>query len=494
MTSARAIPFTAFCTKVLRLRLTRGQRVLAAVALDGMEPRELEGEDREIARRMFGEVDTIPPMARRILVLVLGRGSGKTTLAAAYALYAMLTADVSACGPGDVPHVVVIAPRRQTAQLAVRMALEMARSAPDLARLLESETADGFTIRRPDNRLAGFAAFAASRGGASARGLSILLFLLDEAQFFLSDDDGAFVVNDRDVYRALIPRLMKGGKGIFISTPWPTETLMGELFEGNFAAPATALAAKAPTLVMRDGDPELAAIIEMERERDAENCAREFDCDVEFTTGSRSFFDGDAIRLAVDVARPLILATPPGALVAAGADLAFASDSSALALVARTGDTFVALRLDELRPSKGAPLRPRHVIDTFAAVMKDYRADSLTADSHYRESAREHLVPHRIRFVDAPGGRDGKTETYLLLRKLLHEGRLSLPSHPRLLAQLRAIVSRPMPGGGFAISSPRRAGVGHGDLVSALVLAVWAAKLGATSPRVRRFIPPHIVA
>src|SRR5205823_8048079 len=136
---------------------------------------------------------------------------------------------------------------------------------------------DGFTLRRPDGRLVAFEAFAASRGGASARGISILVFILDEADFFRSDD-GDFIVNDRDVYRGLVPRLMHGGKGLFISTPWPVPTLRRELHEKNFGDPRTALAATASTLTMRDNDPRLRADIEMEREREPGNAAREFDC------------------------------------------------------------------------------------------------------------------------------------------------------------------------------------------------------------------------
>src|SRR4051812_170315 len=102
----RPVVFTTFALRTLALRLTLGQRVLCRVAFDGVEPCDLRGDERSIARRIFGDVDTIPPAARRIMALLLGRGSGKTTIAAAYALYVMLTADVSACGPGDVPTVV----------------------------------------------------------------------------------------------------------------------------------------------------------------------------------------------------------------------------------------------------------------------------------------------------------------------------------------------------------------------------------------------------
>ena len=56
-----------------------------------------------------------------------------------------------------------------------------------------------------------------------------------------------------------------------------------------------------------------------------------------------------------------------------------------------------------------------------------------------------------------------------------------MPHHPRLEAQLRAVVSRPMPGGGYRITSPRRPDGSHGDLVSAVVLATWAASQQSTT-------------
>ena len=468
--------FTAFAEGILRLRLTRGQRVLCRIAFDGLEPCHLEGDDRELARQIFGDVESIPPDARRILALVLGRGSGKTTLVSAYGLYVAVTADVSKCGPGDVPVVVVIAPDRKTATLSVRMALEMVRATPDLVRMLDSESSEGFTLRRHDGRLVAFEAFAASRGGSSARGRSILTFVLDEAQFFRSDDGGAFVVNDRDVYRALIPRLMKGGRGIFISTPWPVETLMGELFAKNFEDPTTALAAKAPTTLMRDDDPDLAGTIEAERQRDPENAAREFDCDTSLS-GSGGYFDAGAIDAAVDE-RELPVAHVPHYRAAVGCDFAFRSDSSALVAVEYDGKTYGVADVLELRPQRGQPLRPSAVVGKFAEIAKRYDVRHLVSDGHYREAFHESLGTHGLAIWDAPAVLTGKVETYARARAVLHDGRARLPKHTRFLSQLKAIVSKPTPGGGISIVSPRRAGGGHGDIVSAWVLAVhnlaWA--------------------
>jgi len=73
------------------------------------------------------------------------------------------------------------------------------------------------------------------------------------------------------------------------------------------------------------------------------------------------------------------------------------------------------------------------------------------------------------------------TEAFVAARNILHEGRFEAPSNTRLRAQLRAVVAKPMPGGGVQIRSPKAADGSHGDLVSALVLALWKASGAGTS-------------
>lgn len=471
--------FTTFVRDELGLTLTNGQRVLALVAFDAVDPCKLDGEDREIARRMFGDVEEIDPTARRILCLRLGRNSGKTLLSAAYALFVMCTDDVSACGPGDVPRALTIAPTKKLAGLAVRAGLELARRSPRLRKRITKEGAEGFYLRRPgDNRTVAFEAEAASRGGASGRGGSILVALLDESEFFLSDPGGKYTINDRDVYGGIAPRARRS---IFISTPWPVPNLTADLIAANFGNPTTALAAKAPTLLMRDDDEEIAAVVEAERRRDPVEAAREFDVDDQAMDGAGLFFDPNAIAEAVREGRPITIAAPEGARIGAGVDLSATRDPSALAIVGahgpRTRPVTTVLDLLELRPQRGEALKMSETIRTFAASLARYGHKSFMADGWGREAAREWAGDHGLKIVHAPEGRDGKVTTYTVLQTLLNEGRIQLPPHQRLIAQLRSVTSRPAPGGSIQISSPRRMGA-HGDIVSALVLSCYA--LGTT--------------
>jgi len=462
------------CVDFLRdeygLPLTVGQAAFVRVAIDGDTFDELTEAEREAALEMFGDIGEVPAVARRTVVAALGRDSGKTEICAGIALFKALTVDISRCGPGDIPRAFVVAPDSDTAAITIERAGARIDASDDLRACLVGEPTKGvITLRRPsDGRLVKLEVRAAARGGKSLRGRSICALICDEAAFFYGE---GFVVNDSEIVKAVRPRLLPGGVILLASTPWAEDGLFFDLFAKNHGAPKTAMVAQASTLLMRDHDPVVAANIELERQEDPDNAEREYFARF-IAGGSTLFFDAESLALAVDPDRLDIEPTVKGA----GVDLALVRDSSALAIVGREGDRFALLELDEKKPTKGAPLKLSAVVAAFAAVLKRHDLDELTADGHVREPAREWADAEDITIEAAPEGREGKWETYIFLRSLLAEGLFGLPNNPRLIAQLRAVRSKPMPGGGFGITSPRRKGSGHGDLASALVLAAHAAE------------------
>jgi hypothetical protein len=484
----RAIPFVRFCSDVLRLELSTAWQTLLKVAVDGVEPAQLVVEaERAAAREIYGDVDEVPDLARLTQAWRCGRGSGKTTIAAALGVWALFTSDITASGPGMQRAVVAMAPTRRTARILVSVARELVRGVPDLEKYVDrdGDTADGFSITRDGKRVS-FIALPASKGGASLRGYDILMLVLDESEFFESNDEVAdtagYAVSDRDLYAAAKPRLL--GPAIFISTPWPSGNLTDELVRTNHGAPTSALAAIGASTLMRPDDTRLAAAVETELARDYENAQREFFCNVTGARNGSRLFDADMVDAAVVEGRPLVVMAEQGARVGAGGDLGLESDSSAISIVGRKDDTFVLLEFDEVRPAKGAPLSPGYVIaQRFVPAMKRHGVKRIMLDSHYRMSAVEHLAAANMRFDDAPAGNHGKYDVYMLTRSLLNSGKLQLPPSPRLIGQLKAVTVKPMAGGIVKITSPRRAGQGHGDIVSALVLAVWAAQKGTSVTR-----------
>ena len=465
------IPFVRFCEDVLHLPLTVPWRVLLAVTIDGAQPRALVGEEREAARVLFGDVEEIDPALRRVIGWRLGRASGKTTIAAAVAIYCAWTCPLPRKGHGHVPAAFIVSEAHKLAKIGQGVARELVRGS-DLERYVLDDTAEGFILRRPDGRSVEIASVAASKGGANLRGRDVVVLIVDESEF-MGSEDGGYSVTDRDQVSAVMPRLL--GYVLLISTLWPTENFTAESFDRNFGHPVDAVAALGTSMFMRPSE-RLARDIEMETARDPENADREYRCIAGPRGGSRLFVEG--LPEAVVEGRPLAIRAAAGVRVGCGGDLGLERDSSAIAVASGSREgLFELLEFDEVRPAKGAPLAPGYVIrERFAPVMQRHGVRTVWMDSHYRQSAREHLSALGLAMGDAPCGSDGKYDVYMFTRGLLRAGQLRLPPSPRLLAQLRAITATPLPLGGTRITSPRRAGVsGHGDIVSAAVLAIWAA-------------------
>jgi hypothetical protein len=483
------LPFFLFCENVLNLNLRLGQRVIAKVAFGDYQPCDLEGEEKDIALQLFGGLEKVDQSVKNRIVMRLGRGSGKTTLCSAFAIYTILTADCRKCGPGDVPYFIIVAPDKPTAMLSIQMCLEMMKAIPAIARFIVSETATSIQIRRPDGRMVRIGAFAATKAGRNVRGKTILGFTADEAEFFTSNEDGTqdFAVDDKQIFQAMKPRMLLQAKGLFISTPWPIETYAGKLFDDNWGKAVTALAIKAPTLLVRGDEPEIVEMINDELAKDPENARRELFCEIDGLSGD-GFFDINALTGSLEESQSFPMPWNPKYPTAIGCDLGFTRDSSAIVVVQYDGNFYRTVFAKELKPKPGKPLKPGEVIKEFAEIAKRYHCPGVVADAYYREALKEQLREHNLLVFHAPEGSTGKAEVFQRTRSVLHEGQIRLPMSDvlkRMVAQAKMVTSKATPGGTTTIKIPRKIGMGHGDIVSAWVLAVHKLAYERVSPEVR---------
>jgi hypothetical protein len=470
----RRLTYRSFCSSRTHCGLDLSPLMAAVIdASEGVRPNTI---DDSTSLAHFGcDLDGLPTEPRRTIAARSGGRSGKTSrLLATKALHAAWTVPAPLARKREVLYCLLVAPDRELGRQALSFVSDYVQESRFLSRALVEETKDYVEIKRPlDGRRVRIAVVAASRGGRGARGRTLLFAGLDEAAFFYDETTG--IINDSDIYRAVTQRVVPGGQVWIVSTPWLADVgLLESTIAKNWGTHETALVCTSGTRALNPTwDPTGEIECDM-RQTDPDAAVREIDGEP-MAGGAGTFFDWTAIQASMDDSLHLPVPPRSGARVAFGADLAFVSDSSALVGAAAVEGVIEIVTIEEIRPTKGTPLRPRAVIDCFADTLKVYRAREFVADHHYRESAREHLQPHGIQFINAPSGADGKLETYLLLKKLFAEARIRIPNHPRLLSQLRSVIARPQPGGGTQISIPRRRGAGHGDLVSALVLAAWRA-------------------
>jgi hypothetical protein len=463
--------FTEFCT--LGAGLSLGQRVFARIAYDGANPADLQGEERDRARELFGpHLDTIPPGARSIIVQLKGRDVGGTRLGAERGVHLAVTAPLDRVSRGELAYCLLGGPKLRHAATGLRFPREAARQR---GIRVTDDTADGFTVIRPDGHRVRFECFAASRGGDNARGIPILYVLMTEAAFYLDESTG--VVNAEDIFAAVVPRLLPHGQIVLESTPWAESGLLHAEFTRNHGDPSTALAAFCPTGLMRD-DPETHAMIARERERDAENAARELDAQF-MPIGSGHYFDAFAVkRCAVDTL-PLLLPGPHrGYEIVAGYDPAYIRDAcEGIIARVRPDKSIEVVELFTRVPAKNQPLVPSQVDREFARRVKAHGGRHIATDQHYKEAVREH-VSSVCQLHDVPGGNAGKCEVFAYARERIHGGQVVWSEgHRRLTRQVSEIVAKPLAGGLMSISSPRRRG-DHGDAAHALALALWASQFG----------------
>jgi hypothetical protein len=449
--------FLGFCAW-LGVALTPGQSEFARVAYDAGEPGGGLGE------RLFGFAGPVPVGARGVVAAVCGARGGKSYVAVALRLvFGMLVRDLRSMAPGQRAVALIVAPNDKLRREVSNYARGAVRSKPELEAMVCEDSADGFGMRRPDGHVVRFETGVATAGGYGARGRALTDFALDECAFFR---DSSFKVNDEEIYRAGAARVLPGGQVIVASTPWAEAGLLYDLHKRNWSKPSDALVAHAPTLLMHDSEM-TRAIVERERLRDPDNAAREFDAKF-MTSGTTVFFESSTID-AAETSEPFEV--EPGDTLAAGADFGFRSDSSALLLVALRDGVLHVFDGAEERPTDG-PLKPSKTVETFAGKIAG-RCAFVMADQHYREAIAEHLETHALGYVPAPAQ---PAETYVRARMLLREKRVkihALEFRDRLVQQMREVQGKPTAGGGMSIIHPRWAKGGHGDLVAALVLALW---------------------
>lgn len=276
--------FVEFCSNI-GVNLGPAQRVFALVAFDGVDPADLEDDDRDLARLLFGPVDFVPPLARLVIAAICGRSSGKTyTMLSLRAVHLALTVQVSQLSPGESASAILVAPDIRLARIGLRYAAGAIDSSKPLRRLVVGRDENSITIRR--EREVTIEVLPATRGGSAVRGRSLVFGGMDEAAFFRDENHA---VNDIDLALAITPRLLPGAQLVCASSPWAESGYLWDLYSTNFGDPHASLVARAPTLLMRD-TPENRDAVAVAEAADADHAAREFGAQF-MAAGTGQFFE-----------------------------------------------------------------------------------------------------------------------------------------------------------------------------------------------------------
>jgi len=389
--------------------------------------------------------------AWRTVQCTAGRRSGKSLLAALHALWSCERAPLEILARGESARYTIVSPTKRQSRQILDLACGMG------AERITKDTArhNGVLIET----------VACTRGGAG-RSFSTVGATLDEAAFHV---DASGLLNLGDTYRAIMHSLMPFATVFEISSPWGQSGFYFEQHEANFGHPRHAIACRAPTALMREGDANIEELIALAYSQDARAAEVEYGASFD-SSDEHSWFEGETIEDALDFEHSL-----PITGTVCGADLAQQNDASALVMLGTGPQGVSVVSAIQRFPQKGKPLDlVNGVIPEFSRAAADAGVYEIWADSWSVQRAHG-VQTHGVEWRSVPNGQDAKVMMYSKTRDFLRAERLAIhPSMTDLVAQMRACTSALLPGGGTQIRSPRVQG-SHGDALSALCCAAWAA-------------------
>ncbi len=459
------------------------QRAVCRIA-DGLPLGELAAHPDVV--QAIGDVAALPSSRPSELLVLSGIRTGKSLLAAALAVRAALTCDLSKRRPGETVRVSVLSLTVDLGRVVFDHIAGTVAAKPALRALMVGEpTADTVMLRHPSGRLVEVKVVAGARAGASliARWSAGVIF--DEAPRMLGEEDG--VVNFDDARRAVLGRLLPGAQLVAIGSPWAPRGPIYEAVQEHGGKPSARLVVvRAPAPAM---NPEWWTPARVEALRVQDEQAYRTDVLGEFADPESSLISSAEVDRAtrksaravvrgeaVEVPAPaIVLPREDGHSYVAAMDPGTRGNAWTLVVLTRRRGqdgryrSSVALA-KQWQGSRTDPLDPDSVLAEVASILKGYGlqhvyTDQLAAD-FVRSIASRHDLSVYLETITAPR----KVELFESLRVRLADDDLEIPDDPLFRADLLSIRKR-VTMNGIAIDLPRTADGRHADYAPALAIA-----------------------
>ncbi|MEE9174322.1 MAG: terminase family protein [Thermoplasmata archaeon] len=279
------------------------------------------------------------------------------------------------------------------------------------------------------------------------------------------------ILNEEETYAAVEPMLLttNGFLGIF-STPLGKSGRLWEAFNNPLYLKTR--------IHSRVSKYATAQHLESQKlEMSAARYANEYEA--EFLDVQNSFFSPESIQRSARE-YDLTMQPEPGIEYGLGIDWARSRDTSVMMVVGRDDEDQLHVRylkafLNVPMPDQVAFVRHLHNVFRFDRIVSEYAGLGIgPSDQLQRDLGRT---------VDAfKPTTERKALGYDNLKSRLERGSITIPMHPKMLAELRTLEFRVTAGGHMTIHHP---GGGSDDYADALMLACWPFRLREEDSRIR---------
>ena len=418
----------------------------------------LNPEERDIYQRATGRSEDVHAEQNET-TFIGGRRGRKTKTGARVGIYEAFRDH--RLSPGDRGYVMLIAPTKRQARIAMRYILADLQSSPLLRRHVAAVRRDEIEL---SNRVT-IACYPCSH--IAVRGDSVICCICDELAFWRHEETAANP--EEEVLAALRPAMatFPTAKLLKISTPYRKEGTLWREFQQR--AELDHLVWQLPSW---ETNPNLKPdFLEQERRRNEEQFRREYGAE---------FTDQIAAWVLPEVLDPCIvrgrteLPRVENATYVVAIDPAFRHSDFALAVLHRTGDGSVIVdRVAHWTGTKKAPLGFEWVCQKIARIIKPYGIRDVLGDQYCAPVIKQYFDELGMRYHEYTFGTHSRAELFGNLRHLLVGRKIELLDDPTLLRQLRALEERAERNGNIDI---RPSHSQKDDVAVAVALA--AAELG----------------
>lgn len=399
------------------------------------------------------------------MAIIAGIRSGKSLMAGAAGWRCATGADLSQMRPNEVARVAIVAPTVDNAN-ATHQLLVGALQAPALAPLVQDVKAGLVRVKREDGKAVEIVVAAAHRGAVTLRSRWLAGFVFDEVALFGQDDLG-YTVNAEELLRGAEPRLLPGGQGWLISSPYGSQGLLYDLWQKHFGKPGRVVVVHAPTIEMNPAFDRTQ--VDELRKHDPDTAAREYDA---------AWTDPEqALLPAAHVDRATRPECGPEPLHHYGAAMDPGTRSNAWTLAIRTARMVKGKRIESIvkvrqwQGSKAAPLSPDAVLKEIAAELAVYGVRDVTTDQWAADALADIARRHGLHVYDVTITSASKLEMFEGMRQLLADEAVELPENQQLRADL-LLVKKVIGRHGVSVLLPTTPDGRHCDYAMAVAQAL----------------------
>jgi hypothetical protein len=404
---------------------------------------------RKVFRQCTGrDARKIPKQGFQTVLILTGRRSGKSKIAAVIAAYSAALAGLeSRLSAGEQGLIAVISPTRKQGRIVRDYCRALFESPMLAAEIIKERSQDVFTLRN-GNRLEILAS-----DYRSVRGYSTLAVVVDEV-CFMGLEESSKIRTDTQLVNSMQPALATThGKLIAISSPYARRGWAFETHKKYFGQDSSQdiLVWNAASKYM---NPKLSqAFLDRMKAEDLQSYKSEF---------LAEFRDDVANFVSLELVESLVIKNRheniprPGVQYNAFVDLSGGrSDASALAIGHRDEKKKIILDCLDWHPS---PNDPHAVVASMAKRLQEWNIKRVTGDAYAAEFASRAFQDRGITYSHCE---KTKGVLYAELLPILCAGEIELLDHKLLIKQLAGLERRTRSGGRDVIDSPPK---GHDDL------------------------------